>query len=30
LTDHTFAGTGIGARLPKNEQVFQVFAGFTF
>jgi hypothetical protein len=30
LTDHTFAGTGIGARLPKNQQVFQVFAGFTF
>lgn len=30
LTEHTFAGTGIGARLPKNQQVFQVFAGFTF
>ncbi len=30
LTEHTFAGTGIGARLPKNEQVFQIFAGFTF
>lgn len=30
LTEHTFAGTGVGARLPKNTQVFQVFAGFTF
>ena len=30
LTAHTFAGTGIGVQLPKNRQIFQVFAGFTF
>lgn len=30
LTVHTFAGTGVGAQLPKPRQVFQVFAGFTF
>lgn len=30
LTTHTFAGTGIGAQLPKAKQIFQVFAGFTF
>jgi len=30
LTTHTFAGVGIGAQLPANRQVFQVFAGFTF
>lgn len=30
LTEHTFAGVGIGAQLPANRQVFQIFAGFTF
>jgi hypothetical protein len=30
LTEHTFAGVGVGAQLPANRQVFQVFAGFTF
>jgi len=30
LTSHTFAGTGIGVQLPKNRQIFQVFAGFSF
>lgn len=30
LTEHTFAGVGIGAQLPKNTQVFQVFAGIVF
>lgn len=30
LTEHTFAGVGVGAQLPKNTQVFQVFAGIVF
>jgi len=30
LTEHTFAGVGIGAQFPGNRQVFQAFAGFTF
>jgi hypothetical protein len=30
LTEHTFAGVGLGAQLPQNRQVFSVFAGFTF
>jgi len=30
LTAHTFAGTGIGVQIPKNRQIFQIFAGFTF
>lgn len=30
LTEHTFAGVGIGAQIPANRQVFQAFAGFTF
>lgn len=30
LTEHTFAGVGIGAQVPANRQVLSVFAGFTF
>lgn len=30
LTDHTYAGVGLGVQLPVNRQVFSVFAGFTF
>lgn len=30
LTEHTYIGTGIGAQLPQNRQVFSVFTGFTF
>ncbi len=30
LTDNTFAGVGIGAQLPNNNQIVSVHAGFTF
>lgn len=30
LTDHTYAGVGIGAQFPKNSQVFSAFAGISF
>lgn len=30
LTEHTFAGVGIGAQLPANRQVFSALVGFTF
>jgi hypothetical protein len=30
LTEHTYAGVGIGGQFPANRQVFSVFAGFTF
>jgi len=30
LTEHTFAGIGMGAILPGNSRVFTAFTGFTF
>lgn len=30
LTEHTFAGVGVGAQLPANRQVFSAIVGFTF
>ncbi len=30
LTEHTYAGVGLGVKLPNTERVFSVFAGFTF
>lgn len=30
MTTHTFSGIGLGVILPRNEQKFQVFTGFTF
>lgn len=30
LTTHTFAGIGLGVVVPRNEQKFQAFTGFTF
>lgn len=30
LTEHTYAGVGLGVRVPDASQVYQVMAGFTF
>lgn len=30
LTDNTFAGVGLGVRVPDASQVYQVIVGFTF
>ncbi len=30
LTDNTFAGVGLGVRIPNASQVYQVMVGFTF
>jgi len=30
MTLHTFSGIGLGVVLPRNEQKFQAFTGFTF
>ncbi len=30
LTAHTFAGVGVGVRLPNQERIFSAFTGFTF
>lgn len=30
MTTHTFSGIGLGVVLPRNEQKFQAYTGFTF
>lgn len=30
MTTHTFSGIGLGVILPRNEQKFQAYTGFTF